>query len=178
MDRLLQSEQLRRGSIRRATDVVDLNLFLSEVLKQVAPQAKSKGLELEMDVPEGAQAISDEKLLILVLQNLLDNAVKYSSAGTIKVRARDHSDAESISWVLSIIDHGPGIAPENLTHLFDAFRRGETHGIPGVGLGLSIAAEATRLLGGKLEIESEVGVGSTFRLMLPSPASPASESEM
>jgi signal transduction histidine kinase len=177
MDRLLQSEQLRRGSIRRAADVVDLNLFLSEVLKQVAPQAKSKGLELEMDVPEGAQAISDEKLLILVLQNLLDNAVKYSSAGAIKVKARNHSNAEGISWVLSIIDQGPGIATENLTHLFDAFQRGETHGIPGVGLGLSIAAEATRLLGGKLEIESEVSVGSTFRLMLPSPASPAPESE-
>ncbi len=131
-----------------------------------------------MDVPEGAQAISDEKLLILVLQNLLDNAVKYSSAGAIKVKARNHSNAEGISWVLSIIDQGPGIATENLTHLFDAFQRGETHGIPGVGLGLSIAAEATRLLGGKLEIESEVSVGSTFRLMLPSPASPASESEM
>ncbi|SFN60397.1 Signal transduction histidine kinase [Nitrosospira briensis] len=178
MDKLLQSEQLRRGSMHQAANVVDLNLFLSEVVKQVAPEAKSKGLELEMDVPEGAKAVSDEKLLILVLQNLLDNAVKYSSAGTIKVRARDHSNAENISWVLSIIDHGPGIAPENLTHLFDAFRRGETHGIPGVGLGLSIAAEAARLLGGKLEIESEVDVGSTFRLMLPSPASPASESEM
>jgi signal transduction histidine kinase len=181
MDRLLQSEQLQKGSIHRAADVVDLNLLLSEVVRQVEPEARSKELALEMHVPEGAQVISDGKLLILVLQNLLDNAVKYSSGGSVKVTARNHSNAEDISWVLSITDQGPGIAPENLAHLFDAFRRGETYGKPGVGLGLSIASEATRLLGGKLEIESEVGVGSTFRLMLPSPASPASpasESEM
>lgn len=175
MDRLLQSEQLRKGCIHHVTDVVDLNLLLSEVVKQVAHKAKSKELELEMEVPQGAQAISDEKLLILVLQNLLDNAVKYSSGGKVRVTARNHSNAEDISWTLSITDQGPGIAPENLTHLFDAFHRGETYGKPGVGLGLSIASEATRLLGGKLEIESELGVGSTFRLMLPCPAP---ESEM
>ena len=81
--------------------------------------------------------------------------------------ARNDSNNEDIGWVLSISDQGPGIASENLSHLFDAFRRGDTYGQPGVGLGLSIASEATRLLGGKLEIESEVGVGSTFRLMLP-----------
>jgi signal transduction histidine kinase len=66
-----------------------------------------------------------------------------------------------------VSDQGPGIAPENLTHLFDAFQRADTYGKPGVGLGLSIASEATRLLGGKLEVESVVGVGSTFRLLLP-----------
>ena len=81
--------------------------------------------------------------------------------------ARNNSNNEDISLVLSISDQGPGIASENLSHLFDAFRRGDTYGKPGVGLGLSIASEATRLLGGKLEIESELGTGSTFRLLLP-----------
>lgn len=167
MDRLLQAEQLRKESVELRTDPVNLNLLISEVIKQVDHEAKSKGLELEADVPEGAQAASDEGLLTLVLQNLLGNAVKYSSRGKIKVIAQNISNDEDISWVLSIADQGPGIAPENLNHLFDAFRRGDTYGKPGVGLGLTIASQATRLLGGKLEIESKVNVGSTFRLVLP-----------
>ena len=167
MDRLLQAEQLRKESVELRTDPVNLNLLISEVIKQVDHEAKSKGLELDADVPEGAQAASDEGLLTLVLQNLLGNAVKYSSRGRIKVIARNTAYDEDISWVLSIVDQGPGIAPENLPHLFDAFRRGDTYGKPGVGLGLTIASQATRLLGGKLEIESKVNAGSTFRLVLP-----------
>ncbi len=168
MDRLLQSEQLRKEEpIHHTAQWVDLSSLLSEVAKRLAHEAESKGLELEVDVPEGAKAISDEGLLTLILQNLMGNAVKYSSWGRVKMMARNKSVNEDISWVVSISDQGPGIAPENLSHLFDAFRRGDTYGKPGVGLGLSIASEATRLLGGKLEIESEVGVGSTFRLLLP-----------
>lgn len=168
MDRLLQSEQLRKEEpVHHTAEWVDLSLLLSEVAKRLAHEAESKGLELEVDVPEEARVISDEGLLTLVLQNLMGNAVKYSSRGRVKMMARNNSNNEDISWVVSISDQGPGIASENLSHLFDAFRRGDTYGKPGVGLGLSIASEATRLLGGKLEIESEVGVGSTFRLLLP-----------
>ena len=167
MDRLLQAEQLRKDSVELRTDPVNLNLLISEVIKQVDHEAKSKGLELDTDVPEGAQAASDEGLLTLVLQNLLGNAVKYSSRGRIKVIAQNVVNDEDVSWVLSIVDQGPGIAPENLNHLFDAFRRGDTYGKPGVGLGLTIASQATKLLGGKLEIESKVNAGSTFRLVLP-----------
>jgi signal transduction histidine kinase len=167
MDRLLQAEQLRKESVELRTDPVNLNLLISEVIKQVDHEAKSKGLELDTDVPEGAQAASDEGLLTLVLQNLLGNAVKYSSRGRIKVIAQNTVNDEDVSWVLSIVDQGPGIAPENLNHLFDAFRRGDTYGKPGVGLGLTIASQATKLLGGKLEIESKVNAGSTFRLVLP-----------
>ena len=167
MDRLLQAEQLRKESDRTRTDPVNLNLLISEVIKQVDHEAKSKGLELDTDVPEGAQAASDEGLLTLVLHNLLGNAVKYSSRGRIKVIAQNAVNDEDVSWILSVVDQGPGIAPENLNHLFDAFRRGDTYGKPGVGLGLTIASQATKLLGGKLEIESKVNAGSTFRLVLP-----------
>ena len=106
--------------------------------------------------------------MTLVLQNLLGNAVKYSSTGTIRIMARDRVEGKNSGWILSISDEGPGIASENLSNLFDAFKRGETHGKPGVGLGLTIAAQAARLLGGELTVESKLNVGSTFRLMLPS----------
>lgn len=167
MDRMLQSEQLRQEPVHHTAEPVDLKLLLSEITSQFTHEAKSKGIKLDSDAPDGAQVISDEGLLTLVLQNLLGNAMKYSSEGEIKVLARKDANKEDIDWVLSVSDQGPGIAPENLNHLFDAFRRGDTYGQPGVGLGLSIASEATRLLGGKLEVQSKVGVGSTFRLMLP-----------
>jgi signal transduction histidine kinase len=112
--------------------------------------------------------MSDDGLLTLVLQNLLGNAVKYSSSGTIRIAARNKSKGNNTGWILSVSDQGPGIASENLNSLFDAFKRGETYGKPGVGLGLTIAAQAARLLGGELEVESKINAGSTFRLLLPS----------
>jgi signal transduction histidine kinase len=166
MERLLQSEQLRKQSARHSTEMVNLEALLSEVAAQWAHEARSKGLELDVDVPGDAQAMSDLGLLTLVLHNLLGNAVKYSSTGKIQVAARRVPEREDVCWVLIVSDQGPGIPPDNLSHLFTAFQRGDTFGKPGVGLGLSIASEATRLLGGKLEVESEIGKGSTFRLML------------
>lgn len=168
MDQLLQAEQLRQERAEVNVQRVDLKHLLSEIANQSRHEARSKGLKLDVDVPEGAQTNSDDALLTLVLQNLLGNAVKYSSSGTIRIMARDEVEGKSSGWVLSISDEGPGIAPENLSNLFDAFKRGETHGQPGVGLGLTIAAQAARLLGGELAVESKLNVGSTFRLVLPS----------
>jgi signal transduction histidine kinase len=167
MERLLQSEQLRKQAARHLTAAVDLNELLTEIAGQWAHEARSKGLELAIHAPKDASAMSDQSLLTLVLHNLLGNAVKYSSTGKIQITARPAPDRDDINWVLSVTDQGPGISRDNLSHLFNAFRRGDTFGKPGVGLGLSIASEATRLLGGKLEVESQVGNGSTFRLMLP-----------
>lgn len=70
------------------------------------------------------------------------------------------------SWWVSVSDQGPGIAPERVETLFNAFTRGETHGQPGVGLGLFISSQAARLLGTKLEVASTVGAGTRFGLML------------
>jgi signal transduction histidine kinase len=169
MDQLLQAEQLRHQPGDFNARTVDLRLLLSEIAQQCLHQAQSKGLQLEVEVPGEAQVTSDEALLTLVLQNLLGNAVKYSSRGTVKITANNGLGGNTGSgWVLSISDQGPGIPPDNLTNLFDAFKRGDTYGKPGVGLGLTIATHATRLLGGELKIESEPNVGSTFHLVLPS----------
>jgi signal transduction histidine kinase len=68
--------------------------------------------------------------------------------------------------VVSISDEGPGIAVEHLGRNFDSFTRGEGHAQPGVGLGLTIASQAAKLLGGKLAVESKIGEGSKFTLTL------------
>lgn len=167
MDQLLQAEQLGHESVGFSAHTVDLRLLLSEVVRQCLHQAQSKGLNLEVEVPEDAHFTSDEGLLTLVLQNLLGNAVKYSSRGTVKITANHMSTGNATGWVLSISDQGPGIEPDKLINLCDAFKRGETYGNPGVGLGLTIATHAARLLGGEIKIESVLKAGSTFRLVLP-----------
>lgn len=167
MDRLLEAEQLRHGSANLDIHPVDLSQLLLEVSEQWQYEAQLKGLELRVEVPDGAKVSSDERLLTLVLQNLLGNAVKYSSTGTINISAGKTFDGGVAVWIFSISDQGPGIPLEGLTRLFDAFKRGDTYGKPGVGLGLSIATHAAKLLGGELRVESQVGVGSTFQLVLP-----------
>ncbi|HET7061211.1 MAG TPA: HAMP domain-containing sensor histidine kinase, partial [Nitrosospira sp.] len=167
MDRLLEAEQLRHGSANLDIHTVDLSQLLLEVSQQWQYEAQLKGLELRVEVPDGAKVSSDERLLTLVLQNLLGNAVKYSSTGAINISAGNTSDSGVAVWIFSISDQGPGIPLESLTKLFEAFKRGDTYGKPGVGLGLSIATHAAKLLGGELRVESKVGVGSTFQLVLP-----------
>jgi signal transduction histidine kinase len=100
----------------------------------------------------------------MILQNLVGNAVKYANRGEVRIAVG--SGARDICRV-SVIDQGPGIAPERLQQMFQAFSRGETHGQQGNGLGLSIARQAAELLGAKLWAESKVGDGTVFHLDLP-----------
>jgi signal transduction histidine kinase len=103
-------------------------------------------------------------LIGLVVQNLVGNAVKYSSTGMVRISATCGADGRC---AISVSDEGPGIAVEHLNRIFDAFARGEMYGQGGVGLGLAIASQAAKLLGAELAVESAVGTGSAFRLVLP-----------
>ena len=107
---------------------------------------------------------SDKELVTVILQNLVGNAVKYQPTGEVRIKVGCDGDG---TCLISVIDKGPGIAPEKLEQLFAAFSRGETHGQPGTGLGLSIARQAADLLKAKLWAESKEGQGSTFQLKLP-----------
>lgn len=172
MRRLVEHERLRKdGAAPLRAAPVDLHGLASSVVAQHARAAQAKGVAIAVEVEAGATAESDRELLTLVLQNLVGNAVKYSSKGTVRVRAeRRRSDREGTGverWVLSVSDEGPGIEREHQERIFETFRRGESHGQQGVGLGLAIASEAAKLLGADLAVESEIGVGATFRLTLP-----------
>lgn len=167
MDRLLQAERLRKGAVALKLGAVKLRPLAAEIIAQASRPAGEKGLRIENAVPDVAAVQSDRELLTLVLQNLLGNAVKYSQRGTIRVEATEHE----LGWKVGVADQGPGIPPEKRAALFQAFSRGETHGQPGVGLGLNIASHAARLLGADLVVESELGQGSTFSFTVP-PAQP------
>lgn len=163
MDRLLQAERLRKGAVQPRHEPVNVRQVVEEILGRYAREAMEKGLRLESDVREPETIHSDHELLRLVLQNLIGNAVKYSRDGEVRVTA----GPEDEGWSLAVSDQGPGIPPEDVTRLFEAFARGSTYGQSGVGLGLAIASHAALLLGGRLTVDSDPGRGSTFRLILP-----------
>src|SRR5207237_1407495 len=130
--------------------------------------AKAKGLRYLADVPaEGTLAIrTDVGKLRQIVYNLLANAVKFTDHGTVTLAAQRDADC----LVLEVRDTGPGIAPDQLSRVFDAFWQGEHSGAPrpgGTGLGLSISHRLAQLLGGELTAESTLGQGTTFRVTIP-----------
>ena len=176
--RFLHVERARHAGA--APDPSPVRLFdLARRLKlQFAAEATQKGLELCSEVPSDAVVVSNKELIYLVLQNLVGNAVKFSSSGTVRIGA-DVDPATGVVSALWVFDEGPGISPEQLVHIFRAFRRGQPEGdadaaegsdvrIPGgVGLGLTVASEAARLLGARLKVTSLPDRGATFSLVFP-----------
>jgi signal transduction histidine kinase len=164
MDRFLHAERFRKGKVPVRPGRVDLGHVIAEVATQFTYQAKDKGLDLQVERGRPCPAVTDRELVGLILQNLLANAIKYTTQGTVRVSARTTDDG---GCLVSVSDQGQGIAQDKLGELFGAFTRGDTQGQPGVGLGLSIARQAADVLGAKLWAESTVGQGSTFYLQLP-----------
>ena len=143
MNRLLQAERLRKGAVQLKLGPVPLRQLADELIKQVAPQAREKPLTLDARVPAGAVAHSDR--------------------GTVRIDATE----DRTGWRVSVSDQGPGIPPEQLPVLFDAFSRGSNQSQSGVGLGLNIASHAARLLGTQLKVTAKLGEGSTFSFSVP-----------
>jgi signal transduction histidine kinase len=170
MGKLLQAERLRHRGVQPRVEDVNLNQLCAAVAHVFAQEAQTKGLVLELRVPRDASVRSDAELIRLVLQNLIGNAVKFSTRGVVRVVGEQNEDGREGAWTIEVSDKGPGIAPEHREHIFAAFGRGDVHGQSGVGLGLAIAARAAKLLVAELTMESKLGVGSTFRLALPTPA--------
>jgi len=165
MNRLLQAERLRRNCGEPKRVEVNLQSLASDIAGGFAHEANEKGLTLEVRVPAEVTVRSDPGLIQLVLQNLIGNAVKYSQRGAVQVDASFDSAAKG--WVISVSDQGPGIAANQIAHLFDAFTRGSTQGQAGFGLGLSVASGAAKALGGELKVESKFGEGTTFSFLVP-----------
>jgi signal transduction histidine kinase len=166
MDRFLHAERFRKGKVQVRPSRIDMRRLVNEVTTHFAYQAKDKKLNLVQEVADGAVITSDKELVSVILQNLVGNAVKYQQQGEVRIKVGTCDDGENICRI-SVIDNGPGIAPEKLQQLFTSFTRGETHGQPGTGLGLSIARQAADLLKAKLWADSKPGEGSTFHLELP-----------
>jgi signal transduction histidine kinase len=163
MDRFLQVERLRKGKVPLKLAKVDLKRFIRDLTAQFAIQATKKGLSLVSEFSGACEVHTDRNMVLLILQNLIANAIKYADKGTICLRL----NSDPARCVISVIDEGPGIAPDRLGKLFEAFERGETFGEPGVGLGLAIARQAAEQIGATIRVDSTPGKGTAFHVEIP-----------
>ncbi|HEU4734979.1 MAG TPA: HAMP domain-containing sensor histidine kinase [Kofleriaceae bacterium] len=168
IDDLLALTRAEAGRIDALPGPVDIPTLVERVTASVSWMVGTKQLRLEADIEPDLPAVaSDERWLAHVLVNLVSNAVKFTpEGGRVTVRARRHAAAVA----LEVIDTGIGIAPEDRAVIFEPFRqgeRGDAKGYGGVGLGLALVARLTDLLGAEVELESVVGKGSTFRVIVP-----------
>lgn len=161
----LSLSKLEQGQVTVLPKLIDLRAIISTSVESSEGQLKpGQRVVLELE-PNLDRIVSDPKLLRHVLINLISNAAKYSSPGmeiTIKTGWREEK------CFISITDRGIGIPPEDQTHLFDRFFRARNvENVKGTGLGLNIVNHYIQLLEGAIEFESELGKGSTFRIILP-----------
>lgn len=163
----LDLRRLEEGRMEFHFEKKDLAGFAREMAEEMGVLAKQKGLEMSFNAPDlPVMAMLDVVEMRQVLQNLLDNAIKYTSSGFVKVDVTvDGGEA-----VISVSDSGQGIAAEAIPNLFEQFyREYRTSGkFSGTGLGLYIAKEIVAAHNGKIKAESfGVGKGSTFSVRLP-----------
>ncbi|GBD11359.1 Alkaline phosphatase synthesis sensor protein PhoR [bacterium HR23] len=164
---LLNISRLQSGRLTVRPEPLEVSTVVGEALRSSPPSPKHICV---VDCPPDLPRVrGDREKVIQVLVNLVSNAVKYSpNGGTVTVRGR--WDAQRGAVVVSVIDQGIGIAPEDARHLFTTFyrvHRKETERIPGAGLGLYIVKSLVNLMGGEVWVESQVGKGSTFSFTLP-----------
>jgi two-component system, OmpR family, phosphate regulon sensor histidine kinase PhoR len=165
---LLQLARVEAG--KEVFDFRDVSLdhLARECLEQFAPAAAARTTSLEI-APEGPPLLvhADEEGLRTILQNLIDNALKYTPPGG---RVRVFWRREGGHAVISVQDTGIGIATRDLARIFERFFRvdkARSREMGGTGLGLSIVKHLAQALGGDVAVESQEGVGSTFRVKIP-----------
>jgi signal transduction histidine kinase len=172
IDDLLQVSQIEAGTLVIEPTPVDLAVLLEDIYEQHRVLAQGKGIHVHRELaPRLGSARVDPHRISQALGNLLGNAIKFTpSKGSITLAAgpTDHG------IVISVTDTGQGIPSDQVNRIFDRFWQADGRRRDGVGLGLPIAKGIVTAHGGVLDVRSEVGKGTTFRIVLPSTApSPA-----
>ncbi len=174
---ILDMSKLEAGRMEAEARPFDLNLCVEDALDLVTTQAHSKGLALYLDV--GAEVpgriISDQSRLRQVLMNLLSNAVKFTAKGSVslRIRAVNKGDVWEISF--SVADTGIGMESNQIKQLFQPFYQADAsiaREYGGTGLGLAISQGLVGLLGGRIQVESTPGSGSTFSFTIKAAVEP------
>ncbi|HEV7915119.1 MAG TPA: ATP-binding protein, partial [Albitalea sp.] len=166
---VLDLSRIEAGHLLLSPEEVELRAVAHESIAMVQGLASDAGIALRVDKPEPhspQRAFADRVRLKQVLINLLSNAIKYNHpGGTVRLGWRRLAE----EWELRISDSGRGMSPAQLAHLFEPFNRlgAEHSGVEGTGIGLALSRHLVDLMGGRLHVESTVGVGTVVTLMLP-----------
>ncbi len=178
VERLVQMRALEAGDVEKSP--LSLNAWLRDIVDEWTNRARRAGVTLEVDVPERPVIVEvDERLFHSVIQNLLDNAIKFSPhGGRIRIQLlREGNNAHII-----VTDEGIGIPPDKLERIFERFYQVDastTRKFGGMGIGLSLCREIVEMHGGRIWAESEgEGKGATFHVVLPVARGEEEEREM
>ena len=149
-------------------EAVDASVVVANVVERFAPQAAARAIALKSDVPGGLMARADRDRLIQILGNYLANAIRYSPDGaSVHLQARRVADAVEFA----VVDHGPGLTPEQRARVFERFYRidpSRSRALGGSGIGLAIARALASAMDGHVRADSDgPGTGSTFSVALP-----------
>jgi len=172
LDALLDISKLDAEAVQPEPSRFALDALASRVAGEFRPIAEAKGLALEFEAGTPVIVETDVVLLERVLRNLVDNAIKYTTRGTVRLEVQGAGDRA----LLSVSDSGPGIPRAEQARVFEEFYQlsnPERDRSRGIGLGLAIVRRLTDLLGIELRLESDSGKGVTFRLALPLAAAEA-----
>ena len=170
---ILDFSKIEAGRLELEDVAFDLRDELADALHTLAGRATDKGLELAchvaLDVPDAIRG--DPHRLRQVIINLVGNAIRFTNKGEVVVDAAVVTPGErQVRLRLAVTDTGPGVPPDKQKLIFEAFSQADTsftRRFGGTGLGLTIASELVQLMGGQLELDSEVGKGSTFHFTAP-----------
>ncbi|HUL42960.1 MAG TPA: ATP-binding protein [Bacteroidota bacterium] len=163
---LIEISRIESGDMKLSFRYFALDEFLGQVAAEMSPLAAQHKVHLTLDQPDHLQVFGDKERLKQVLENLIDNAIKYNrTQGSIRLSA-----ARSDSGVrVSVADTGVGISPEHLPRIFERFYRVDkerSREAGGTGLGLAIVKHIVEAHGSRIEVISEVGNGTTFSFLL------------
>jgi len=173
---VLDLSKIEAGKIELRLQPVNFPQLVDDLFVTVRPLADQYGSPLSLEhAGEPLQVTSDPRRLRQILLNLLSNAIKFGRGQPISVRSHGTPDG---GVVVEVRDQGEGIAPNDLEKIFEEFvQLGKTQLTEGTGLGLPISRRLAEMMGGRLEVESTVGEGSIFRLVLPASAATPPRSE-
>jgi signal transduction histidine kinase len=164
---VLDLSKIEAGQLTLAPADYSMRELVLDVASATEALAAEKKLALEVDAPPDLpRGRGDERRLTQVLMNLVSNAIKFTDAGSVSIRAR----LEDGSLQVSVTDTGVGVAPEDQARIFEEFQQvdaSSTRKKGGTGLGLAIAKRIVELHGGRIWVESTPGQGSTFAFTLP-----------
>ena len=174
VDNLIDSAKVEAGKYQLQIEPVDVFDVVDVVASTIEPLVKSKQISLHVSYNDEIPLIaSDWEALRTIITNLVGNATKFTGEGG-QISIDGSYNIEEKAVVIRVADNGCGISPEALESIFDRFEQDKNseknidlHSTHGSGLGLSLSKELSNMMGGDISVESELGVGSIFTLVLP-----------